>query len=404
MWELVCYTTQDHVFALGENKVKAYVMQNDKAQDRAGSITYRNSATGDKITIMFVIDGHGLHSDYSTQIDTGNIVASFIEDVLIDKIKCSASARPEDLLSYYNDPLEGVKFYTHLQESLYVHMTEVLGEHGIEPSKTSSCVWTRRGRELMIIGGSTLNIALIYEEDSSLPKARIYTVGDSLIGYGDYAIDPNLDGANLTPEVVQRLRVGNIEAMYDVRPSDHSHLRTKPIYNEDGEAYPLPIKFSSGKPEPAYYVSNCRGDVALRFTLRGVSDVLQSRYKMAPFSTMGNFGAPEVTRCPQFTDIFEVTKPLSLFSDGIGDCLDGSLLTPEEMNTVDAKCLILNYPKDHPLVGTTRSPFKFVTTNINKEMADHWNDELWIETYRELGKRLFGDSGCDDQALVMFRP
>ena len=384
--------------------VKAYVMQNDKAQDRAGSITYENTTTGEKITIMYVIDGHGLHYNYTTKIDTGNIVASFIENVISNRFECSVGASPDDLLSYYNDSSKGVEFYRHIQEALYEHMREKLAEHGIEASDDDSCIWTRRGRELMIVGGSTLNIALIYETVGVLPKARVYTVGDSLIGYGDYVMDPNIDGTKLRPDTVQKLRGANIEVMYDVKPLRHTHIREKPIYDLSGNPYPLPIRFHLGKPEPAYYTSNCRDDIALRFTLTGVKDVKKSRYKMAPFSTMGNFGAPEVTRCPQYTDIFEVTEPLSLFSDGIGDCLEGRELMPRELDNVVVKSLTLKYPDTHILSGTLRQPFKLLAnTNINREMAENWDNELYIESYRGRGFLIFGGS-ADDMSFVMFKP
>jgi len=405
MWKVECFSTGSNVqYSSDEIKTRAYVMQNDKAQDRAGYITYRNITSGDKITIMYVIDGHGLHHDYRTQIDTGNIVASFIENVITNKIDCSGRAQPDDLLSYFNDSSKGIEFYHQIQESLYEHMIEKLAEHEIEPSDDASCIWTRRGRELMIVGGSTLNIALIYETEGVLPKARIYTVGDSLIGYGDYVVDPNIDGSKLTPETVQKLREANIEAVYDVKLFTHTHIREKPIYDLSGNPYPLPVRFHLGKPEPAYYVSNVRGDIALRFTLTGVRDVKKSRYKMAPFSTMGNFGAPEVTRCPQYTEIFEVVEPLSLFSDGIGDCLKGRELTSEELDNMEVKNLTLKYPEDHILYGTARQPFNLVSTNINREVVEYWDDELYIESYRGLATSLFGAGNTDDQSFVIFKP
>ena len=387
-----------------DTRVKAYVMQNDKFQDRAGFITYQNTSTSDKITCMYVIDGHGIHYDYITQIDTGNIVASFIENVITNKIDCSARVQPDDLLSYFNDSSKGIEFYHQIQESLYEHMTVKLAEHEIEPSDDASCTWTKRGKELMIVGGSTLNICIIYESDGSSPKARVYTVGDSLIGYGDYVVDPNIDGSKLTPDTVHKLREANIEAVYDVKLFTHTHIREKPIYDLSGNPYPLPIRFHLGKSEPAYYISNVRGDIALRFTLTGVRDVKKSRYKMAPFSTMGNFGAPEVTRCPQYTEIFEVVEPLSLFSDGIGDCLGGTELTSEELDSMEVKNLTLKYPEDHILSGTSRKPFKLVKNHINREIVEHWDNDLYIESYRGMANSLFGAGNADDQSFVIFKP
>ena len=385
-------------------RVKAYVMQNDKAQDRAGSVTYQHSISGEKITVMYLIDGHGRHQDYATGIiDTGNIVATFIENVITAREDCDLANSPDDYIKYFNEPSDGVEFYQNIQKALYEHMVGVLLQHNITPSGDGSCIWTRRGRELMIVGGSTFNMALIYEVDGIPPRARVYTVGDSLIGYGDYVMDPNLDGSKLSPEIVQGLRAANIEVMYDIRRDSYSHVAEKPVYDLEGAPYPLPIRFRKGKPEAAYFTSNCRHDIAMRFTLTGVKDVKQTRYKMAPFSTMGNFGAPEVTRCPQYTDIFEVVEPLSLFSDGIGDCLEGEQLSPEELDSPSVECLCLKYPESHILSGTSRQPFKLVNTNINREMVANWDNELYIEIYRGRAVRLFGGV-IDDMSFVMFNP
>ena len=136
-------------------RVKAYVMQNDKAQDRAGSITYQNTISGEKITVMYLIDAHGLHEDYATGIiDTGNIVASFIENIIITEDDCALENSPDDFLKYFNDSSKGIKFYQNIQNALYEHMAYILLQHNITPSEDDSCIWTRRGTELMIIGGA----------------------------------------------------------------------------------------------------------------------------------------------------------------------------------------------------------------------------------------------------------
>ena len=406
-WKVIIQSPRrrdDTVVKTKVDSFKAYVLQNDKRQDRAGFITYQNTISGEKITVMYVIDGHGLHYDYASgHVDTGNIVASFIEGVIIARDECSLDNSPDDLLVYFNDSSKGVEFYHQIQNALYTHMVEELSKYNIKPSNKDLHCWNRGGRELMIVGGSTFNMAFVYEKPDALPQARVYSVGDSIIAYGDYAVDPNLDGSNLRPETVKSLRSENIEVMYDIRKSSYSHITEKPVYDLDGISYPLPIHFHKGHPQPAYYMSNIREDIAIRFTLSGVSLLKKNRYKMAPFSTMGNFGAPEITRCPQYTDIFDVLEPLSLFSDGIGDCLDGASLTPEESEIPEVQNLTLYYPEGHILSHVKKEPFKFVSTNINREMAANWDDESYIESYQRLATHYFGEI-IDDMSFVMFKP
>ena len=342
------------------NQIKG--VGNSFQQDRVGYVSAKNKL-GKKVHLMWCADGHG-RSNCRHRYDVGGTVSQIAHTEL-------GKLTGDDIQVIYDTEFEGQRLYAHIYDKILHGKKAFFKSKGWKPLVDSTGdeipgLWKNGGGHIVTGSGGTTLIILAIVQIGKTWKGRLYNVGDSFMIHNDIVFSqPGIDGLN-SATVKRLIGSGNKTFYAPVPNSGQASSLPYHTIGASGGVTVNPVPSSIGGVN-RYFQSNVRGDIAKEvcrtYTWRdfkGLTTPFEFKPRLASWSNMGDDQLPKWSAIPSYSKQFEITGPISLMSDGIGD-----ILMNENPSEIIDDTSWFQYYIGHPMEDTGTDPSVDTDTGVS---------------------------------------